>query len=72
MTNEAHKKRVKAHCNKNVKPCAFSEGDLVLLYDQKANKLGVGKLEPMWLGPYIVKRVPVKGLTSSLILMESL
>eukprot|EP00253_Pinus_taeda_P035446 PITA_35446 len=31
--NEAHKKRVKAQFDKNVKPRVFSEGDLVLLYD---------------------------------------
>eukprot|EP00253_Pinus_taeda_P030187 PITA_30187 len=31
--NKAHKKRVKAQFEKNVKPRVFSEGDLVLLYD---------------------------------------
>ena len=31
--NEAHKKRVKAQFDKNVKPRVFLEGDLVLLYD---------------------------------------
>lgn len=39
----------------------FSEGDLVLLYDQANNKLEVGKFEPMWYGPYIVKHVLQKG-----------
>lgn len=33
MVNEAHKKCLKAQYDKNVKPRAFSEGDLVLLYD---------------------------------------
>eukprot|EP00253_Pinus_taeda_P035642 PITA_35642 len=33
LANEAHKKRVKAQFDKNFKPCVFSEGDLVLLYD---------------------------------------
>eukprot|EP00253_Pinus_taeda_P012370 PITA_12370 len=33
LANEAHKKRFKGQFDKNVKPCVFSEGDLVLLYD---------------------------------------
>lgn len=36
------------------------ERDLVFLYDQEANKLGAGKFEPLWMGPYIVKRVLAK------------
>ena len=28
-----------------------------MLYDQEANKIGVGKFEPLWMGPYIVKCV---------------
>lgn len=58
---EAQKKRVKTHFDHTVHPCSFVEGGLVLLYDQANDKLGVGKLEPMWLGPYIVKRVLQKG-----------
>eukprot|EP00253_Pinus_taeda_P012947 PITA_12947 len=54
-TNEAHKKRVKAQFDKNVKPRIFSEGDLVLLYDQESDKLGAGKFKSLWMGPYIVK-----------------
>eukprot|EP00253_Pinus_taeda_P013525 PITA_13525 len=61
LANEAHKKRVKAQFDKNVKTRVFSEGDLVLLYDQDSDKLGVGKFEPLWMGPYIVKRVLGKG-----------
>lgn len=30
---------------------------MVLVYDQDHDKLGVGKLEPMWHGHYIVKKV---------------
>eukprot|EP00253_Pinus_taeda_P005405 PITA_05405 len=60
LANESHKKRVKAQFGKNVKPCVFSEGDLVLLYDQDSDKLGAGKFEPLWMGPYIVKRVLAK------------
>eukprot|EP00253_Pinus_taeda_P032689 PITA_32689 len=59
--NEAHKKRVKAQFDKNVKPRVFSEGDLVLLYDQESDKLGAGKLKSLWMGPYIVKCVLAKG-----------
>eukprot|EP00253_Pinus_taeda_P013344 PITA_13344 len=59
--NEAHKKRVKAQFDKNVKPRVFSEGDLVLLYDQEFNKLGAGKFKSLWMGPYIVKQVLAKG-----------
>eukprot|EP00253_Pinus_taeda_P024275 PITA_24275 len=59
--NEAHKKRVKALLDKNVKPRVFSEGDLVLLYNQESDKLGAGKFKSLWMGPYIVKRVLEKG-----------
>eukprot|EP00253_Pinus_taeda_P025965 PITA_25965 len=58
---EAQKKRVKTHFDNSVNPRSFIEGDLVLLYDQANDKLGAGKLEPMWHGPYIVKRVLQKG-----------
>eukprot|EP00253_Pinus_taeda_P004691 PITA_04691 len=55
LANKAHKKQVKAQFDKNVKPRAFSEGDLVLLYDQEPDKLGAGKFKSLWMGPYIVK-----------------
>eukprot|EP00253_Pinus_taeda_P022918 PITA_22918 len=58
---EAQKKRVKTHFDNTVHPHSFIEGDLVLLYDQAIDKLGAGKLEPMWHEPYIVKRVLQKG-----------
>eukprot|EP00253_Pinus_taeda_P003675 PITA_03675 len=61
LANEAHKKRVKAQFDKNVNPRVFSEGDLVLLYDQESDKLGVGKFQSLWMGPYIVKHVLAKG-----------
>ena len=56
LASEAQKKWVKAQYNQNVKPHSYVEGDLVLVYDQEHDKLGVGKFEPMWNGPYIVKR----------------
>ena len=37
------------------------KGDLVLLYDQEFYVIGIGKFEPLWHGPYIFKRVLVKG-----------
>ena len=58
---EAQKKRVKAQYDKHVKPRVFSEGDLVLLYEQDKNVLGAGKFKPMWCGPYIVSKVLVEG-----------
>eukprot|EP00253_Pinus_taeda_P015798 PITA_15798 len=61
LANEAHKKCIKAQYDKNVKPHVFSEGELVLLYDHESDKLGAGKFELLWMGPYIVKRVLTKG-----------
>jgi hypothetical protein len=58
---ETQKKRVKAQYEKHVKPRVFSEGDLVLLYEQDHDLLGASKFETMWWGPYIVKRVLKKG-----------
>ena len=43
LANEAHKKCIKVQYDINVKSRIFSEGDLVLLYDQEADKLGAGK-----------------------------
>jgi hypothetical protein len=58
---ETQKKRVKAQYDKHVKPCMFSEGDLVLLYEQDWDFLGARKFESMWRGPYIVRWVLEKG-----------
>ena len=55
------KKQVKAHFGQTVSPRTFVEGDLVLLYDQAHDKLGAGKFEPMWHGPYIVKCILQNG-----------
>ena len=61
LANEAHKKCVKAQYDKFVQPCVFNEGDMVLTYDQKHDKLGKGKLESMLYGPFIVSKVLEKG-----------
>ena len=52
---------MKAQYDRSVTPRIFSEGDLVLVYDQANDKLGARKFEPMWHGPYIVKRQLTKG-----------
>ena len=52
---------MKVEYDRNVQPHSFNEGDLVLTYDQKHDKLGVGKFESMWHGLYIVKRILEKG-----------
>ena len=61
LANEAHKKRVKAQYDKSVQPHAFNEGNLVLTYDQRYDKLGKGKFESMWYGPFIISKVLDKG-----------
>jgi hypothetical protein len=52
---EAQKKHVKAQYDKHVKPCVFSKGDLILLYEQDRDMLGARKFEAMWRGPYIIR-----------------
>ena len=61
LANEAHVKQIKSQYDRNVTPCIFSEGDLVLVYDQANDKLGARKFVPMWHGPFIVKWKLAKG-----------
>ena len=61
MMNEGHKKRVIVQNDKVVKPRVFSEGDLILVYAQEKDALGVGKFKSMWYDPFIVKKVLKKG-----------
>ena len=61
IENEAHKNRVKIQYDKSVKPRIFSEGELVLLWDQDKELLGAGKFKSMRLGPYVVSKVLKKG-----------
>ena len=58
---EINKHCVKVQYDKYVHPRRFSEGDLVLLWDQAKESLGAGNFNPMWHGPYMVKRVLEKG-----------
>ena len=59
--NETHKKWVKAQYDRKVHPRSFQLGDLVLTYDQRYDKLGKGKSESIWHGPYVVSKVLEKG-----------
>ena len=53
-----HIRNASRHINeKSVQPHVFNEGDLVLTYDKKHDKLGKGKFKSMWYGPFIVSKV---------------
>ena len=54
---EVNKHSVKVQYDKSVHPRRFSEGYLVLLWDQPKEPLGAGNFNPMWRGPYVAKRV---------------
>jgi len=57
MANVTHKKCAKAQYEKHDHPHVFVKGDLVLVYDQDHDKLGVGKFQPLWHGPYIISHL---------------
>ena len=61
MSLEVNKFHVKVQYDKSIHLRKFSEGDLVLLWDQDKETLGAGKFNPMWHGPYVVKHVLEKG-----------
>ena len=61
MALEVNKNCVKVQYNKSIHLRRFSEGDLFLLWDQAKEPLGARNFNPMWHGPYIVKRVLEKG-----------
>ena len=61
MALEVNKHHVKIQYDKSVRPRRFSEEDFILLWDQLKEPLGVGKFNPMWHGPYMVKHVLEKG-----------
>ena len=60
-TNQAHENRVKNEYDKSVRLRIFSEGELVLLWDQDKEPMGAGNFRSMWLGAYIVLKVLKKG-----------
>ena len=57
LVNEAHKKRIKGQYDKSIEPHVFNEGDLVLNYDQRHDKIGKGNFESMLYGPFIISKV---------------
>jgi hypothetical protein len=61
LANEAHKHKLKCQYDQFVHRRIFSEGDLVLVYDQDKDPLGAGKFKPMWSRTFIVKEVLKKG-----------
>jgi hypothetical protein len=61
LANEAHKHKVKCQYDRSIHSQLFSEGKLVLVYDQDKDPLGADKLKPMWFGPFIIKEVLKKG-----------
>jgi hypothetical protein len=46
LANEAHKHKVKCQYDRSVRPQIFSEGDLVLVYDQDKDPLGEENSNP--------------------------
>lgn len=60
-TNETHKKHVKSQYDKFAHLWIFSNGDLVLVYDQDKDALGAGKFNLMWHDPYIVSHALREG-----------
>lgn len=40
-----------------MQPHTFSEGDLILVYDQDKDTLGAGKFDPLWYVPYNISKV---------------
>ena len=54
MDLEVNKHHVKVQYNKYFHPSIFSEGDLVLLWDQAKEPLGAREFNLMWHGPYVV------------------
>ena len=60
-TQKQAKTRSKVHYDSHVHPRTFSEGDIVLVYDQPNDKLGKGKFDSMWYGPYVIHHCLIKG-----------
>ena len=58
---EAAKARSKSHYDSHVHPHTFSEGDLVLFYDQAHDKTRKGKFKSIWYGPYVIHICLEKG-----------
>jgi len=61
LINEMYQKCMKNQYDNSIQPHTLAEGDVFLVYDQYHDKMGAGNLEPMWHGPYIIKRVLHRG-----------
>jgi hypothetical protein len=61
LANEVDKQHVECEYDQFIHPQIFSEGDLVLFYDQDKYPLGAGKFKPMWFRPSIVTKFLEKG-----------
>ena len=61
LANEVHRWRIKSQYDQSIQSHLYSQGDLVVTYNQQHDKLVGGKLESMWHGPYIVNLVLEKG-----------
>ena len=53
---KAAKTQSKSHYDSHAHPPTFSGGDFVLIYDQANDKIGKGKFESLWYGPYVIHR----------------
>ena len=58
---ETTKTRLKSHFDSHVHPRTFSEGDMVLGYEQANDKLGKGNFETMWYSSYVIHHCLDKG-----------
>ena len=61
LANEAHNKCIMAQYDKSIQPRVFNEGDLILNYDHRYDKLRKGKFDSMWYGPFVISKVLEKG-----------
>jgi hypothetical protein len=61
LANEDHKQQVKCQSDQSVHHHILSEGNLVMVYDQYKDPLGIDNFKPMWFGPFIVQEVLEKG-----------
>jgi hypothetical protein len=62
LANEAHKQTFKCQYDRSVRTQIFSEGDLVLVYDQDKDPLGAVKFKPMWFVPFTVRLLSSGGI----------
>ena len=64
LANESHKNHIKKRYDRAVRPQTFLEGDLVLVYDQDKDALGVGNSNHFGMVPTLFQKYYKKGPTS--------